>query len=208
MCRSNGKLINPSSSFFQVILLEEAWSELFLLNAIQWCMPLDVSASPLFNVNEHVKNGNSSTDVRILADTLMRFKAVHVDPAEFACLKAIVLFRAGKIRINCNKLLSENSLFLLTFSVENDIIRYSTCVSETRGLKDPSQIENLQDQAQVMLWQHCRAQLPGQVARFGRLLLMLPLLRLVSASRIEAVFFQKTIGNTPMEKVLCDMYKN
>jgi nuclear receptor subfamily 2 group E protein 3 len=157
----------------QVILLEEAWSELFLLNAIQWCMPLDVSASPLFNINEHVKNGHSATDVRILADTLMRFKAIHVDPAEFACLKAIVLFR-----------------------------------SETRGLKDPSQIENLQDQAQVMLWQHCRTQLPGQVARFGRLLLMLPLLRIVPASRVEAVFFQKTIGNTPMEKVLCDMYKN
>lgn len=28
----------------------------------------------------------------------MRFKAVHVDPAEFACLKAIVLFRAGNYR--------------------------------------------------------------------------------------------------------------
>ncbi|KAJ8935413.1 hypothetical protein NQ314_012832 [Rhamnusium bicolor] len=159
--------------FMAVILLEEAWSELFLLNAIQWCMPLDVSASPLFNINEHAKNGHSASDVRILADTLIRFKSVHVDPAEFACLKAIVLFRA-----------------------------------ETRGLKDPSQIENLQDQAQVMLWQHCRTQLPGQVARFGRLLLMLPLLRIVPAIRIEAVFFQKTIGNTPMEKVLCDMYKN
>lgn len=58
-------------------------------------MPLDVSSSPLFNINEHAKNGHPTTDVRILADTLMRFKAVHVDPAEFACLKAIVLFRAG-----------------------------------------------------------------------------------------------------------------
>ncbi|KAK5649102.1 hypothetical protein RI129_003994 [Pyrocoelia pectoralis] len=157
----------------QVILLEEAWSELFLLNAIQWCMPLDAASSSLFNPNEHTKNGQGATDVRILCDTLMRFKAIHVDPAEFACLKAIVLFRA-----------------------------------ETRGLKDPSQIENLQDQAQVMLWQHCRTQLPAQVARFGRLLLMLPLLRIVPAIRVEAVFFQKTIGNTPMEKVLCDMYKN
>ncbi|XP_060533317.1 photoreceptor-specific nuclear receptor-like [Cylas formicarius] len=157
----------------QVILLEEAWSELFLLNAIQWCMPLDVNASPLFNPNEHTKNGTSVSEIRLLTDTLIRYKSVHVDPAEFACLKAIVLFRA-----------------------------------ETKGLKDPSQIENLQDQAQVMLWQHCRTQLPGQVARFGRLLLMLPLLRLVPACRIEAVFFHKTIGNTPMEKVLCDMYKN
>lgn len=55
-----------------------------------------------------------AADIRVLHDTLCRFKSVLVDPAEFACLKAVVLFR-----------------------------------SETRGLKDPAQIENLQDQAQV-----------------------------------------------------------
>jgi nuclear receptor subfamily 2 group E member 3 len=79
-----------------------------------------------------------------------------------------------------------------------------------------------------MLAQHCRAQFPAQIARFGRLLLMLPLLRLVSSTRIESIYFHKTIGNTQvktkgkieifqklnfvlkfqMEKVLCDMYKN
>lgn len=69
-------------------------------------------------------------------------------------------------------------------------------------------MENLQDQAQVMLCQHSRGQHPTQPARFGRLLLMLPLLRHVPAPRIEMLFFQRTIGNTPMEKVLCDMYKN
>ncbi|XP_049961887.1 photoreceptor-specific nuclear receptor-like [Schistocerca serialis cubense] len=161
----------------QVILLEESWAELFLLNAVQWCMPLD--GSPLFSAQEHaaaVPNGKAAqvaADVRALHDTLLRFKAVGVDPAEFACLKAIVLFR-----------------------------------SETRGLKDPGQVENLQDQAQVMLGQHTRGQHPGHPPRFGRLLLMLPLLRSVSTARIEQIFFQRTIGNTPMEKVLCDMYKN
>lgn len=80
--------------------------------------------------------------------------------------------------------------------------------AETRGLKDPLQVENLQDQAQVMLGQHTRSQHPAHAARYGRLLLMLPLLRLVSTQRIEHIFFQRTIGNTPMEKVLCDMYKN
>jgi nuclear receptor subfamily 2 group E protein 3 len=84
-----------------VILLEEAWAELFLLNAVQWCMPLE--ASPLFSVSDHaagVPNGKDSqvvADIRILNDTLLRFKAVGVDPAEFACLKAIVLFRSGEI---------------------------------------------------------------------------------------------------------------
>ncbi|KAG8287161.1 Photoreceptor-specific nuclear receptor [Homalodisca vitripennis] len=161
----------------QVILLEECWSELFLLNAVQWCLPLETS--PLFNVSEHlatVPNGKASqiaAEVRILNDILQRYRLVGVDPAEFACLKAIVLFRA-----------------------------------ETRGLKDPLQVENLQDQAQVMLGQHTRSQHPAHSARFGRLLLMLPLLRLVPTQRIEHIFFQRTIGNTPMEKVLCDMYKN
>lgn len=106
----------------QVILLEESWAELFLLNAIQWCMPLETSGCALFSVAEHVgssngaanKQGHIAQDIRVLHDTLCRFKSVLVDPAEFACLKAIVLFR-----------------------------------SETRGLKDPAQIENLQDQAHV-----------------------------------------------------------
>ncbi|XP_017062020.1 photoreceptor-specific nuclear receptor isoform X1 [Drosophila ficusphila] len=170
----------------QVILLEESWSELFLLNAIQWCIPLDPTGCALFSVAEHCNNlennANGDTcmtkeelaaDVRTLHEIFCKYKAVLVDPAEFACLKAIVLFRP-----------------------------------ETRGLKDPAQIENLQDQAHVMLSQHTKTQFTAQIARFGRLLLMLPLLRMISSHKIEAIFFQRTIGNTPMEKVLCDMYKN
>ncbi|KAK0170297.1 hypothetical protein PV328_010875 [Microctonus aethiopoides] len=172
----------------QVILLEEAWSELFLLNAVQWCLPLETS--PLFNAAEltaltlsphshphsgmHMTNDDKpsqvAADIRHLHDTLQRYKQIMVDPAEFACMKAIVLFRP-----------------------------------ETRGLKDSSQIENLQDQAQVMLGQHARAQHPGSPARFGRLLLMLSLLRTVPAARVELIYFHRTIGNTRMEKVLCDM---
>lgn len=80
--------------------------------------------------------------------------------------------------------------------------------TETRGLKDPLQIENLQDQAQVMLMSHSRAAHGAAPARFGRLLLLLPLLRLVPPHHLEKEYFSKTIGHTPMEKVLADMYKN
>ena len=41
------------------------------------------------------------------------------------------------------------------------------CGAETRGLKDARQVENLQDQAQVMLGQHTRAQYPNQPVRSG-----------------------------------------
>ena len=57
----------------------------------------------------------TAQDIKTLHNTFCRFRSCLVDPAEFACLKAIVLFR-----------------------------------SEARGLKDASQIENLQDQAQVL----------------------------------------------------------
>jgi nuclear receptor subfamily 2 group E member 3 len=44
----------------QVILLEESWSALFLLNAIQWCLPLETSSCSLFSVAEHCSNNNST----------------------------------------------------------------------------------------------------------------------------------------------------
>ncbi|CAH0697319.1 unnamed protein product [Spodoptera exigua] len=173
----------------QVILLEEAWSELFLLNAIQWCLPLDAACAALFGsdqldqerirrlhcvtINGFAENGVDSATLRRLREVLARYRTVLVDPAEFACMKAIVLFK-----------------------------------SETRGLKDPLQIENLQDQAQVMLMTHARTAHGTAPARFGRLLLLLPLLRLVTPQQLEREFFAKTIGQTPMEKVLADMYKN
>ena len=80
----------------QVILLEEAWSELFLLCAIQWSMPLE--SCPLLAVPEPVpgKLLPAALDIRALQETLGRFKALAVDPTEFACMKAVVLFKPGE----------------------------------------------------------------------------------------------------------------
>ncbi|KFO38018.1 photoreceptor-specific nuclear receptor [Fukomys damarensis] len=162
----------------QVILLEEAWGELFLLGAIQWSLPLD--SCPLLAPAEASVAGSSqgrlalaSTERRILQETVAHFRALAVDPTEFACMKALVLFKP-----------------------------------ETPGLKDPEHVEALQDQSQMMLNQHSKAHHPGQPMRFGKLLLLLPSLRFLTSERIERVFFCKTIGNTPMEKLLCDMFKN
>ena len=98
----------------QVILLEEAWSELFLLCAIQWSMPME--GCPLFAVPElpapPPAKATPLADMRTLQDVVSRFKAVQVDPAEFACLKAIVLFKSGE-RFVC---LSLHKIFFLSFS--------------------------------------------------------------------------------------------
>ncbi|KAM8892832.1 photoreceptor-specific nuclear receptor-like isoform 2-T2 [Spinachia spinachia] len=160
----------------QVILLEEAWSEMFLLCTIQWSLSME--RCPLLSLAEpsptqQAKISLPTADLRILEEVFHRFRALAVDPTEFACLKAIVLFKP-----------------------------------ETRSLKDPELVENLQDQSQVLLGQHIHSLYPGQSARFGRLLLLLPSLHFVSSEKIEQLFFPTTTGGTPMEKLLCDMFKN
>ncbi|XP_071550840.1 photoreceptor-specific nuclear receptor isoform X1 [Panulirus ornatus] len=161
----------------QVVLLEEVWSELFVLNAVQWSLPLPTC--PLLSPSAHAhalahahKAAQAAHDIRQLSEVAGAFRDLAVDPAEFAYLKAIVLFRP------------------------------------VRGLKDSAQVESLQDQAQVMLSQHVRAHYPARPARFGRLLLLLASLRSPPPPRVQALFFTATIGNTPMEKILCDMYKS
>ncbi|NXD38273.1 NR2E3 protein, partial [Copsychus sechellarum] len=207
----------------QVILLEEAWSELFLLCAIQWSMPLE--SCPLLAVSEPApgKLLPATLDMRALQETLGRFKALAVDPTEFACMKAVVLFKPGEATPSTHHWPS-----LCPSPACHPLVP-----AETRGLKDPEQVENLQDQSQVMLGQHNRSHYPGQPVRyccphvftgdtgvgqppmatapsprFGKLLLLLPALRFISSERVELLFFRRTIGNTPMEKLLCDMFKN
>lgn len=86
--------------------------------------------------------------------------------------------------------------------------RHAIDLSAACGLKDPEQVESTQDQAQLMLGEYVRAQCPTQLARFGRLLLLLPTLRRISAKEIEDLFFKKTIGTVPIERLLSDMFKN
>lgn len=46
----------------QVILLEESWSALFLLNAVQWSLPLEPANCSLFSVAEHYANNNNNNN--------------------------------------------------------------------------------------------------------------------------------------------------
>jgi len=77
--------------------LEESWSELFLLWAIQCSASLE-NGGPLFTtaLNRYqLDTDNGKSISRLLNDILYRFKQLKLDPIEFACLKAIVLFRFG-----------------------------------------------------------------------------------------------------------------
>lgn len=68
----------------------------------------------------------------------------------------------------------------------------------------------------MMLQDHCccmtgsSASVAAAKIRFGRLLLLLPTVRAVArpSLAVEELFFRKTIGNIPIERLLCDMFKS
>ncbi|XP_032227969.1 nuclear receptor subfamily 2 group E member 1 [Nematostella vectensis] len=162
----------------QAILLEEGWSELFVLSSAQFSLPLDMG--PLLSAaglqvdkapTDRIVAGMA--DIRLLQNIVTRFKRLQIDSTEYACLKAIVLFKP-----------------------------------DLRGLRAPQLVERLQDQAQSMLGEYCRSQYPDQQVRFGKLLLMLPSLKTVSPKMIEDLFFRGTLDNVPIERMLCDMFKS
>jgi nuclear receptor subfamily 2 group E protein 3 len=58
-------------------------------------MPME--ACPLLGNLEHnqSKSGSLAADIRALQEIFSRFKVIGVDPGEFACLKAVSLFKPG-----------------------------------------------------------------------------------------------------------------
>jgi hypothetical protein len=83
----------------------------------------------------------------------------------------------------------------------------STTGIDDRTLADSASVAALQDHTQYALKKYNDIVHPRDPVRFGKLLLLLPTLRTVSAVTIEELFFRRTIGNIPIEKLICDMYR-
>ncbi len=119
------------------------------------------------------------SNLKNFQETIHKFQQMGIDATEYACLRAIVLLKAS---VNSN---GDNS----------------------REIRDQSAVASLQDQAQLTLSKYIEKAYPTQPSRFGKLLLLLPALKSVSSLSIEELFFKKTIGVIPIERIICDMYK-
>ncbi|KAB1275794.1 Nuclear receptor subfamily 2 group E member 1 [Camelus dromedarius] len=218
----------------QLMLLEDAWRELFVLGIAQWAIPVD--ANTLLAVSG--MNGDNTdsqklnkiiSEIQALQEVVARFRQLRLDATEFACLKCIVTFKAGKqtqtasgsifdshgdlhvllLPIHFQRVLSPSA-----FPVMPIIVSWSSFLvpthsgSELRSFRNAAAIAALQDEAQLTLNSYIHTRYPTQPCRFGKLLLLLPALRSISPSTIEEVFFKKTIGNVPITRLLSDMYKS
>ncbi|XP_076077717.1 nuclear receptor subfamily 2 group E member 1-like [Mytilus galloprovincialis] len=170
----------------QVLLLEEGWRELFVLGAAQFQLPLEpgallASAGVSAEDSTSEKVVNLMTEIRAFQEIIGKLKSLQVDPTEYACLKGIVLFKTA-------------------FPDSSS--------SDPKVLRDFHTVAGLQDQAQLTLSKYIQTTYPSQPFRFGKLLLSIPTLKTISSNTIADLFFRKTIGRIPIERLLTDMFKS
>ena len=80
-------------------MIEESWSELFVLTAAQWNFPVEEFALIPANLPADRKQ-ILIDETRRLKELLGRCAMLRIDHSEFACLKAIVLFKGGLSNFN------------------------------------------------------------------------------------------------------------
>ncbi|XP_074422320.1 nuclear receptor subfamily 2 group F member 1-A-like isoform X1 [Larus michahellis] len=89
----------------QVALLRLGWSELFVLNAAQSALPLHaaplLAAAGLHAAPMAADRVVAFMDhIRLFQEQVEKLKALHVDAAEFACLKAVALFSPDAVGLS------------------------------------------------------------------------------------------------------------
>ncbi len=75
-------------------------------------------------------------------------------------------------------------------------------------MSDSHAIETIQDGCQTALADYIRSQYPSDARKFGKLLLILTALRRINSKYIQKIFFEGTIGDVPVERLICDMVKD
>lgn len=179
----------------QLTLLESSWRELFLLTAAQLMPGLD----PTHLIPPGPNELELSLEVNRFRSTLLGFHALNLDAQEFDCIRALVLFKAG-LDATC-----EPPAAVPSSRSSNGSISPGAPGLAAPKLKDPGTVGRLRDRAQLVLGQLFGVSTLATL-RYGKILLLLPALRSVQPSTIEELFFRRTIGSSPIESVICNMY--
>lgn len=172
----------------QLLLLEESWRELFVLSAAQVLPIGDIaSLTPTTQIDSSAFHGK----VQQFQEVLTSLRHFQLDQCEYVFLRAICLFKTRVV----------------------DEARISSTTSddasnETLALVELARVAAIQEETQLTLNKYMRNVYPEQPLRFAKLMLMVPSLRSVSSEVIEELFFRKTIGNIPIVRIICDMYKS
>jgi len=80
-------------------------------------------------------------------------------------------------------------------------------VVDTVGIRDDKTVQQLQDEAQLLLGKYVRHARPDEPSRFGKLLLTVPCIRAASSTAVSDVLFNDPIGTASVDRVVVDIYR-
>jgi len=78
---------------------------------------------------------------------------------------------------------------------------------DSAGLADTTAVQQLQDEAQLLLGKYVRHVRPDEPSRFGKLLLTVPCLRAASSTAVSDLFFTDTVGAVSVNRLVADIYR-
>lgn len=166
----------------QLLLIEESWTELFVLGSAQVLPAVNLS---ILVSSSTVTKPFLAQNVQEFENILLILRQFQIDKHEFDLLRSIIIFKPSPEKNNT-----------------------SPPNFETRVLIDPGQVMRVQDEVQLSLSKYIASVYPEQPLRFGKLLMLLPTLKNVYSETIEDLFFKNTIGNIPIVRIISDMYKS
>ncbi|XP_046461109.1 nuclear receptor subfamily 2 group E member 1-like [Daphnia pulex] len=172
----------------QSLLLEEAWCELFVLTVAQWGLSLD-EVNTMRNCPELTSERHELLleGLRHLHQVVARIHLLRLDHTDFACLKALVLFKPETLGLR-------DGLAIEILQDQTQMMLHEYCSSSSSP----------QQQSHDMSHSMVRSHRPSLAGRFGKLLLVLPALKAVQSANVVDLFFRKLIGDTPISRLLAD----
>lgn len=183
-CIKDQCLINPLLIDDQMILLEHSWTDLFVLETVEWYMQFNFS--PLWFAYQTSGKSALLDEANHFQNILCKLADMNIDSRELHFMKLIALYNVA----------ARNEL---TEDTKDDVSK--------RHLEDTSKIITYRDEAIAGLAAYINVTKPIQPMRLKNLMLMLDQLKRVSSYTIEELFFRRTIGKADIVTVMLDMYK-
>lgn len=165
----------------QLVLLQNSWSDLFMLGVAQCSSSFPLS--PLLTLaavhmersdggedqkpTGLIKDANLLEKMMSIKELLFSLEKLEMDLVEYAFLKTIVLFNP-----DCS------------------------------SLKNPQQVERLQEKAHRALKRYVENKYPSSPERFAKILLRLPATRMLTKRAAEELFFSPLIGAVRIESIM------
>ncbi|CAH2247995.1 jg27602, partial [Pararge aegeria aegeria] len=168
----------------RLVLLEESWRDLFIIGCAQFLYPLNLKI--LLNGKNTILHSKDVDEFQIM---LAELSKIRPDTNEYACMRAIVLFKT-------------------TFSDKNPMDSPSQANVEVKKLQDLPAVAALQDHSKHVLNEYTARMYPLDITRSSCLLQIMSDIRRVSSVTIVELFFRATIGNIPIERIISDMYRS